>query len=286
MSIWNKVLVGLIGVASLALFYVAARTMKTHQYWRELAIKREQQIEQLDRANQALADGAAGQPGIRQLRLDLSKLVIDRGRQWVHCEPKVAVNPNDGTAVITVTISDPDPHGIAPGAVLYGFEEADVSKGGHYLGEFRVAKADEKQKQAVMAPTARLSLREISAWRPPRGPGCFTRPCPATITNLCLAHRWRERALLPAASLPEYVKDGKAAVGDEPPAQVVDGKYLRPLRDYQAFFAAERVERTLLFDAIDAATGDETLLKAALARAKQQNETVQVRTGRGQGRGG
>lgn len=277
MSIWNKVLVGLIGVASLALFYVAARTMKTHQYWRELAIKREQQIEQLDRANQALADGAAGQPGIRQLRLDLSKLVIDRGRQWVHCEPKVAVNPNDGTAVITVTISDPDPHGIAPGAVLYGFEEADVSKGGHYLGEFRVAKADEKQKQAVMAPTARLSPREIERLEAAKGPWVFYETMPRDNHEIFASLTDGEKGtLLPAASLPEYVKDGKAAVGDEPPAQVVDGKYLRPLRDYQAFFAAERVERTLLFDAIDAATGDETLLKAALARAKQQNETVQV----------
>ena len=101
MSIWNKVLVGLIGVASLALFYLAARTMKTHQYWRELAAKFEQRIEQLDRANETLVEGAGrpsapGQPAIRQLRLELNKLVLDRGRMWLHCDPKVKVNPEPG----------------------------------------------------------------------------------------------------------------------------------------------------------------------------------------------
>ncbi len=66
MGIWNKVLVGLIGVASLVLFYLAARTMKTHQYWRELAAKYEQRIEQLERANQALVEGTGrAAPGNR-----------------------------------------------------------------------------------------------------------------------------------------------------------------------------------------------------------------------------
>ena len=37
MSIWNKILIGLIFVASVAFFYMAARTLKTHQYWRSVA---------------------------------------------------------------------------------------------------------------------------------------------------------------------------------------------------------------------------------------------------------
>ncbi len=37
MSIWNKILVGLIFVASVAFFYMAARTLKTHEYWKSVA---------------------------------------------------------------------------------------------------------------------------------------------------------------------------------------------------------------------------------------------------------
>ena len=37
MSIWNKILIGLIFVASVAFFYMAARTLKTHEYWKSVA---------------------------------------------------------------------------------------------------------------------------------------------------------------------------------------------------------------------------------------------------------
>jgi len=37
MSIWNKILIGLIFIASVAFFYMAARTLKTHQYWKSVA---------------------------------------------------------------------------------------------------------------------------------------------------------------------------------------------------------------------------------------------------------
>ncbi len=37
MSIWNKVLLGVIIVASLGMFYMAMRTLQTHAYWRGLA---------------------------------------------------------------------------------------------------------------------------------------------------------------------------------------------------------------------------------------------------------
>ena len=50
MSIWNKVLVGLICVASLALFYLAARTLRTHQYWCDLARQHEDKIDQVRNA--------------------------------------------------------------------------------------------------------------------------------------------------------------------------------------------------------------------------------------------
>ena len=57
MSIWNKVLVGLIGVTSLVFFYMATRTLKTHAYWRELAQKHEAKIGQIQDENIRLVEG-------------------------------------------------------------------------------------------------------------------------------------------------------------------------------------------------------------------------------------
>ncbi len=65
MSIWNKVLVGLIIVASIALFYLAARAMKTEQYWRDLNASLERSIAQLEDANEKLAEGTGG-PGLQK----------------------------------------------------------------------------------------------------------------------------------------------------------------------------------------------------------------------------
>ena len=44
MSLWNKILVWLIGVASLPLLFLAMWTLKTHKYWAELADRYEQRI--------------------------------------------------------------------------------------------------------------------------------------------------------------------------------------------------------------------------------------------------
>ncbi len=187
------------------------------------------------------------------------------------------MNPGDGTAVITLTINQPDPHGIAEGAVLYGFEEVDAQKRGRYLGEFRVAKTDEKQKQVILAPTPRLSPREIERLATAKGPWGLYETMPRDNHEIFAALGDEEKkAMLPAASLAEYLKEGKAAAGNEPPARLAAGKYVRLLRDYQVFFTADRVQRTLLADAIDAATRDEKLIEDALAEAKQQEEAVKV----------
>ena len=188
MSIWNKILVWVIGVASVALFYMAARTLKTHQYWRELAQKYERKIEQVQEQNHMLLEGGENQGeqaqlGIRQRRIELNKLLLDRHRVWFKCDPKVKLNREDGTAEITVTIDHPDPHGIAENTVLYGFEEADVQSKGRYLGEFKVTKSDEKQKTVVLVPTLPLGPRRSSAWAMPSGRGISTRSCPTTATT-------------------------------------------------------------------------------------------------------
>ncbi len=271
MSIWNKVLVGLIGVASLVLFYLAARTMKTHQYWRELATKYEQRIEQVDKANQTLVEGsgragargaghpataarfepasAGSRPGLVRLRSQGQRESRERyGGNHRHDQP-----------------ARPPRHRRRHGSLR--LRRGRRAEAGRYLGEFRVAKSDEKQKQVTLAPTSRLSPREIERLGAAKGPWVLYETMPRDNHEIFAALSDEEKkAMLPAASLPEYLKDGKAAAG----------KDARPLRDYHVFFTADRVQRTLLVDAIDAATRDEKLLHDALAEAKQQEEAVKV----------
>ena len=64
MSIWNKVLIGLISVASLAFFYLAVRTLKTRQHWQDLAqrleLKRGNEPAANDSVTQGLHDMTSG----------------------------------------------------------------------------------------------------------------------------------------------------------------------------------------------------------------------------------
>jgi len=261
MSIWNKILIGLIGVASVALFYMAARTMKTHQYWRELAQKFEQKIDLVEKDSKKVVEGTenatdSSEMGIRQLRLELAKLLQDRRRAWFNCMPKVKVDRENALATITVVTDQPDPHGITANTVLYAFEEVDVQKKGRYLGEFKVTKADDKQKTLVLVPTSHLSTREIDKLTSAKQPWELYEIMPRDNHDIFASLSDAEKkAMLPASVLPEYRKEES-----------------RPLNDYQILFDAGRTQRTLLLDKIDYAQRDAKLLEAALAKAKEVEE--------------
>ena len=180
MSIWNKVLVGLIIFACLPFFYLAARALKTHQYWRELAIKHERKIEQLEKQDQILLEGNGlegeqAQMGIRQRRIELNKLLLDRRRVWFRCDAKVKVSAEEATAAVTAIVEQPSPHGIAANTILHAFEDADVQgkeKKGRYLGEFKVVKTDEKQRSIVLTPTLPLGPARVGTpWIGPEDVG-------------------------------------------------------------------------------------------------------------------
>jgi hypothetical protein len=274
MSIWNKVLVGLIGVAALAFFYMAARTLKTHQYWRELARQYEAKIVQVKDDNYQLVErvqkeGEQTEMGIKQVRRELHKLLIDRGRVWYNCDPKVKVGRDRGDAEVRITTDQPDPHGIGDKSVLYAFEEPDVQKKGRYLGEFKVTAAADKQ--ITLAPTAKLTPREVERLATAKKPWTLYEVMPRDqhyiFADLSDAEK---KALLPAEVLPEYLKDGKPAAKDDPAECVADGTYVRPLRDYRILFDADRVNYTDMVDLFEATTRDKDLVEAALAEAKLQ----------------
>ncbi len=279
MSIWNKILVGLICLASPFFFYMAARMLKTTERWSGDAARMQKQIKQLEEENEQLIEGVVKadgtvEPGIRQLRIELHKLLVDRRRAWFKCVPSIKRDPDGRTAEITVTIDKPDPHGIAEKTVLQAFEEADTRKKGRYLGEFSVTKA--AGKQVILVPTKRLTAREIDKLdkaakakhtlmlyelMPQDNRDIF-----ASLTDE------QKRSLLPASRVSEYLKDGKPAAEDDPRERVVDGKYVRQLLDYGVLFNAEYEKQTLLRDSIEAVTRDKKLAEEALALGREQEE--------------
>lgn len=259
MSIWNKILVGVIAVTALVLFYMAARTLKTHQYWQELAQKHQQRIEELEKQNHQLFEGA--QTGIRQRRIELNKLLLDRGRIWFNCDPNVRLD-DDGSATVTVVVDAPDPHDIADNTIVYGFEEADVRDKGRYLGEFKVTQSDPGQKTVVLVPTLPLNPQQLERLTSAQRPWSLYEILPHDNHDIFASLTGVEKEeILPPQTRQEYLNDGKNG-------------YVRPLRDYQVLFSHQNLRRTLMVDMVDATSRDLALVKDALSQALQQEEAA------------
>ncbi|MBN2474386.1 MAG: hypothetical protein JXB62_07245 [Pirellulales bacterium] len=320
MSIWNKILIGLIFVALLPFFYMAARTLKTHQHWCTLAQKHEQEIARLENENYLLEEangdeeGAGGKMGTKRLRLELHKLLIDRGRVWMNCTPQQA-DPQTGRVLVTTGL--PDPHRIGANTVLYVFEEAEadpanLGQGGQYIGEFLVT--DVADKQVQLAPSMKMNDQELQRLTGSQGPWALYEIMPVDSHDVFAGmEEARLAALLPEEGLTEYVHDGQimtteemAAAGltgrlvvvdengkvvyedeqghvvrvksvndkgeivyeDQAGNEVVvaeiheqevvngEGRYMRPLHDYEVLFKDFHMQRTDMVDRIASATRD------------------------------
>jgi hypothetical protein len=171
MSIWNKVLLWLIGLASLGFIYLAARTLQTHAYWMDTAQKLEKSIERVKEENRILREGDATQPGIAKLRIELHKLLVDRPKIWANCPTQVNIDKAKNTATILAGINMPTPHGIAADSRLYAFEQPANGNPGRYLGEFNVTKAEEKQ--ILLEPAFQLGELDKKNLSEARAPWTF-----------------------------------------------------------------------------------------------------------------
>jgi hypothetical protein len=274
MSIWNKVLVGLIIAASLGMFFMGAWALKACTVWSRAVVQRETQARQLGEENARLTDGVPGQgePGVRQMRGELHKLLVFQQGVWRDCIAKVKVLPEDRTAEVNVTIGQPKPHGIAKGMVLYAFESADVKNKGRYLGQFVVTKGAESGKEDItLVPAVKLNDREIEKLKSTKGLWLLYELMPQDNHDTFASLSEKElRALLPSEVVAEYLKDGKPASKDDPQDRVVGGKYVRALRDYVILFGSEREHRILLQDTIESAKRDKQLIVDALELARKQ----------------
>ena len=79
-----------------------------------------------------------------------------------------------------------------------------------------------------------------------------------------------KKAMLPADSAEEYIEDGKPAAQGAPAGNIVDGKYVRPLRDYGYLFDTYRMKITELVDREQSAMRDKQMVEDTLADAKLQ----------------
>jgi hypothetical protein len=277
MSIWNKVLVGCIFFTSLAFFMMAARTVRTHEHWRQLAEKFQKRIAQVRLESRKLEKGDADWMGMAKAHLESAKLATDLGRVWYNCTPKRA---DAQSGQVSVSIEAPAPHGIADKTVLYVFEKADVQKGGRYLGEFKVVGVT--ATAVALEPTRRLSESQLQRLSQSKGPWVLFAKLPLDSHRDQAFADLKEndlKAMLPEGSVAEYIHDGQAAEAGDPDSRKVkvDGKdvYVRFLRDYGAMLESLSQHRSELVDQIESGKRDEQAAEDALTDAKSQQEFLQ-----------
>jgi hypothetical protein len=280
MSIWNKVLLWLIGLASLAFLILGARTLKTHEFWMSSAQKLEKSL-----GDETLKTGLRAE--VRELNVDINKqlvelhkLLVDWPQVWSNCA--VQVRPDKSSVVVVAAIEMPAdaagkqfPHGIPANGTLYAFEESPAGTPSRYLGEFNITKSEDKQVTLQPAfPLGALDKKKITE---ARGPWTFFNVLPqdnhdsfASLTDDQM------KALLPADTLAEYQKDGKPATEQDPKERIDAQKnYVRQLRDYAQLLNNARQQNTILFDESEATTRDLALVKTSQDDAQRQVQFAQ-----------
>ena len=261
MSIWNKILIGLILVASLVFFFFAARTLKVHAAWRKSALDHQAAIASLEKKNLILQEGdpeVTGSMGIRQIKLEIEKRGRQRPRIWQGCTVR-SVDAATGAAGVGVDV--PNPHQIDKKTVLYVFDENEVPQGGCYLGKFTVTDVADKMVQLV--PSVKMTPAELARLKKSKGPWSLYENLP--VDDRELFADWDEatkKAMLPATTVAQYIQDGP-------------GGAERKLRAYEVLFGIYLTQRSKTADLTEAATEDLQYLTAAVTDAKQHEKFLE-----------
>lgn len=298
MSIWSKVLIGLIAVVAIAFFYLAARTLKTHQAWHGEVAKYEQAIADAAQLKPQLLNGTSEAPGIRPLTTELHALLVDRGRVWRDAMPG-QVNPETGEVTITFSAPPATPiddkavfyifdHPAGPPAAAEAIDAALAPEGpvegapaenvpppavevGTYLGQFKVAGIGESG--IALQPTTKLTPTALKRLIENKGPWLLAEVLRADRHDIFDPDNPAHMAMLPDSTRREYEKDGKEAEPNDPPEQVVDGKYVRKLRDYDVWLREDERLRTIEIDQLEAAKKDLQYITAAHQDALVQEQS-------------
>lgn len=273
MSLFSKILVGLVFVASLPFLVLAAYALKAHVAWEEAAASYDKPLAALaEREKLAIEGNDAVTPpvqGISALQVRLHKVMVGRGRVWRGCTPSPQIGAKNE---VVVEVPDPDPHQIEDKAILHLIEEGPT---GAYLGEFKVVGLADKK--ISLAPTMSLFEVQEKALKASRTTWSLYERLPTdrhdVYEGLDQAQLAAMLPNLPPEDLDEFVRDNTPAKPSDPPDRVVDGKYQRPLIDYDVFFHDMHAQLAGLSDQVAAATTD-----LALAKKLQEDTEREVKS--------
>lgn len=277
MTLWHKILIGLIFLTIPVNFFFACRTLKTHDVWRSEIARLETKIAQVEKENDELEFGVYNEKevladktgktvltvekkGIRQLTQELDTVMFQRGRAWF--DARTTINSETGEVVLEILA--PDPHNIVQGTLLFCFDNSPVDEGGAYIGKFKVTAVENNQVSMVPAmncnsrgeplPELVSKLKKSGDnWNVYEKSPVDERALFADMTEAQL------RELLPESSVEEYIKDGK----DDPDHP--GAKYVRKLRDYELLFDSYSAKLAKLEDMIQASTFNAAYLENTLA---------------------
>ncbi len=298
MSLWNKTLLGLLLVAALVFFHAAARTVKTYQHW---ANKTDSFEKALKERRAEVADLRTGDEKnlckdkttcVQQLRIDLGRVLANRGRIWSDCKMQKILTAASG--VTNISVSSDEPTAFTKNMLVYAFEEGDDQSPGKYLGEFRVDEVG--QNAVVLASTTPMDALLAKNVAESKTPWVLYELMPTDEHEAFANVSEDQKKWVPE----EFVNDGRdfdsltedkkklvKEIQDfehltEDDKKLVrnagldaSGKKFRPLRDYLAIFRACDMHRTLFADRLESATRDLKYLTVAGQEASNLEATAE-----------
>ncbi len=212
------IMVVLITCAAGVFFYLAARTLKTHEAWRKVAIEQQLEIERLEAEVRKIKEGDEAQgkvlsQGIRQAQQEFYRLAVDRGGVY----RQVQLEKIDAqTGAVTVGV-DRENHGISAKEVLFAFDEDSITQGGRFVGEFQVAAAPGMSKSIDLKPNMPMSAEELRLLAQNKGPWSLYMMMPIDDPNVLGKMDDNERRAL-LAKLPKPAQDAYL----DPNRQLID----------------------------------------------------------------
>lgn len=183
MSILSKVTLGIVSISALCFWYMAMRTLKTHQAWRTAVQNHEKALDAAETKTLTMVEGKIdeGQMSLGQLQIALNAALFGRGRTW----PDVSPRFDAASGNVTVSVEQPQPHQIAAGMVLNAFQGLDDPTTSRYVGEFKVSAVD--GNNVTLTPSYTPTAARRAALQQARGPWSLYEVLPADTNELFAA---------------------------------------------------------------------------------------------------
>jgi hypothetical protein len=244
----NITLVTLILLFSVLFFFLAAKDLRIQQGWRSEIVKWESAVNEWDKKNKDLRDGAYDDgekkwttPSLAERQRRVQAIMQGRGRVW---KQAIANVQQDGN--IVAKVEPAASHGIAEKTILFAFDATPAVQGAEFLGEFtasKVAGAD-----VTLAPVLPLRATEVARIRGTRqGP----RPIwlyeimPTDSLDSYADFTPAERVALFSNAVPAEVKQEFAKDGGQPDANEPDPsrvwRRVKALRSFDVKFEMESI---------------------------------------------